>query len=130
MLAGDSAAFVEPLLGEGIHFAIWGGQLAAQTALEAHRAGRFDAEYLSRYEKRWRDAFWTDFKIAYDIAKFAYLEQYHMEAALRFLFERPEVKRCMLGLMTGEMSHRDVRKQLFWLYLLHKISTRLGLSRT
>ncbi len=49
LLAGDSAGFVEPLLGEGIYFAILGGQIAADVAQEACRADRFDSEFLERY---------------------------------------------------------------------------------
>lgn len=127
MLAGDSAAFVEPLLGEGIYFAVWGGQLAAETAIAAHREGRFDAAYLRRYEKRWRKAFWADFKIAYQVAKFAYLEDYRMKGAIRFMLREPEVQRCMLGLMSGEVNHREVGRRLGWMYFLFKLSTRLNL---
>jgi len=51
LLAGDSAGFAEPLLGEGIYFAILGGQIAAETAQEASRANRFDRKFLARYPR-------------------------------------------------------------------------------
>ena len=47
-LVGDAAGHVDPLTGEGILYAMWGGQLAAQAAL----SGR-----LEGFERLWREAF-------------------------------------------------------------------------
>ncbi len=59
LLAGDSAGFAEPLLGEGIYFSIWGGQIAADVAAEACEQEKFDREFLSQYERRCWNAFGT-----------------------------------------------------------------------
>ncbi len=54
LVVGDAAALVSTLLGEGIRFAIELGRLAGEAAMTAHRAGRFEAKFLSRFDKAWR----------------------------------------------------------------------------
>lgn len=43
LLAGDAAGFVDPMTGDGLRFAIRGGELAAVEALHALEHGNFDA---------------------------------------------------------------------------------------
>jgi geranylgeranyl reductase family protein len=126
MLAGDSAGFAESLLGEGIYFAIHGGQIAAEVATEACRRARFDAEFLSNYERRWRDAFGADFESSYKLARLSYLENYDMDRLAKYFFSAPKFHECVIGLMDGSIRHRDVQKKLAWLYLNYKLA-KLGL---
>lgn len=65
--AGDSAGQPSALLGEGIRWAIWGGQLAGEVAAESIRAGDHSAAFLARYEKRWRAKHGANLKIAHEI---------------------------------------------------------------
>ena len=126
LLAGDSAGFAEPLLGEGIYFAVWGAQIAAQVASQACQEERFDADYLRSYEKRWRKTFGTDFDVAYHVACFSYLEQYDMDRVARFFFAEKKMQECMVGLMDGTVRYRDVRAKIAWPYLKYSLS-KLGL---
>jgi flavin-dependent dehydrogenase len=60
LLAGDAAGFVDPMTGDGLHFAVRGGELAAAAALEALALGwpgvhsRFAAargrDFLGKYQ--------------------------------------------------------------------------------
>jgi digeranylgeranylglycerophospholipid reductase len=54
LVAGDAAALVSTLLGEGIRFAIELGRLAGEVAGQAHRAGKFEARFLARFDQEWR----------------------------------------------------------------------------
>jgi geranylgeranyl reductase family protein len=126
LLAGDSAGFAEPLLGEGIYFSIWGGQVAAHVAAEACRRDRFDGAFLCKYEKRWGEAFGVDFDVAYKVACFSYLEQYDMDRVARFFFGERKVQECMVGLMDGSIRYRDVEAKLVWPYFKYRLA-RLGL---
>ncbi len=126
LLAGDSAGFAEPLLGEGIYFAILGAQLAAQTAAEACENNRFDKHFLKRYEQRSRRAFGVDFDVAYRVACFSYLEQYDMNRVAKFFFSERKVQECMIGLMDGSLRYRDVQGKLAWPYLKYRLA-KLGL---
>ncbi len=125
-LAGDSAGFAEPLLGEGIYFSIWGGQIAAQVAAEANRLERYDTRFLNTYEKRWRKAFGVDFDAAYDVACMSYLEQYDMDRVARRLLDDSRVHQCLIGLMKGSLRYRDAKVKLAWPYFKYRLA-RLGL---
>ena len=46
LLVGDAAGFADPFTGEGIYYAIKSGQLAADTAKEALKRGKFDSGFL------------------------------------------------------------------------------------
>jgi flavin-dependent dehydrogenase len=126
LLAGDSAGFAEPLLGEGIYFAVWGAQIAAQVAAQACQAERFDANFLRSYEQQWRKAFGKDFDVAYRVACFSYLEQYDMDRVARFFFSERKMLECMVGLMDGSMRYRDVRAKIAWPYLKYSLG-KIGL---
>ncbi len=126
LLAGDSAGFAEPLLGEGIYFSILGAQIAAQTTAEACRNNRFDKEFLNRYEQRCRRAFGADFSVAYRVACFSYLEQYDMDRVAKFFFSERKVQECMVGLMDGSLRYRDVQVKLAWPYFKYRLA-KLGL---
>jgi len=125
LLAGDSAGFAEPLLGEGIYFAVNGGQIAAEVAQEACHAQRFDTEFLRRYEQRCEDAFSIDFKAAFRLAKASYLENYDMDRIGRFFFSDEKFHECMIGLMDGSIRYRDVPARLAWLYFKYRLA-KLG----
>ena len=126
LLAGDSAGFAEPLLGEGIYFAILGGQIAAEVAQEACRVDRFDSEFLGSYARRCHREFGRDFDVAYRVACSSYLEQYDMDRVARFFFSEKKMTECMVGLMEGTMRYRDVPAKLAWQFLKYRVA-KLGL---
>ncbi|HLJ34282.1 MAG TPA: hypothetical protein VKU38_11545, partial [Ktedonobacteraceae bacterium] len=57
------------LVGEGIRFAIYSGQMAGTVAAEAVRAGNTSLAFLERFDKRWRARFGRDMDISYMINK-------------------------------------------------------------
>ncbi len=125
LLAGDSAGFAEPLFGEGIYFAIYGGQLAGRVAADACREERFDAASLGSYDRLWREAFGKDFDVAYRVASFSYLDNYDMDRVGRFFFKDKTVQDCMIKLMDGTLRYRDVQAKLAWPYFKYRLA-RLG----
>ena len=69
LLAGDAGGQGSTLVGEGIRFAMYAGQLAGQVAAEAVSAGDTSAAFLSRFDKQWRARFERDMDIAYMVNK-------------------------------------------------------------
>ncbi|MEM2906395.1 MAG: NAD(P)/FAD-dependent oxidoreductase [Candidatus Bathyarchaeia archaeon] len=63
LFVGDAAGFVNPITGEGVHYALTSGHLAALTAAEALDEEDYSAEFLRRYERRWKKQFGLDFFI-------------------------------------------------------------------
>jgi halogenation protein CepH len=54
VLAGDAAMFVDPIFSSGVHIAMKGGMLAAETIAEAFSTGDFSHAKLGEYETRLR----------------------------------------------------------------------------
>ncbi len=77
LLAGDAGGHGSTLVGEGIRFAIYSGQMAGQVAAEAIKAGNVSAAFLSRFDRKWRARFGRDMDIAYMINK--HIAQYSDE---------------------------------------------------
>jgi geranylgeranyl reductase family protein len=121
LLAGDSAGFAEPLLGEGIYFAILSGQIAAETAKEACRTGNFQADSLRDYQRRCETEFEADFRFAYQLARLTYLENYDMDRVGKFFFSKTKFHECMVGLMDGSLRYREIRWKLAWLYFKYRL---------
>lgn len=69
LLAGDAGGHGSTLVGEGIRFAVYAGQLAGQVAAEAIRVGDTSASFLGRFDKQWRARFGRDMDISYMINK-------------------------------------------------------------
>jgi digeranylgeranylglycerophospholipid reductase len=62
---GDAAGHGSTLVGEGIRFAIYSGQMAGAVAAEAVKAGDPSAGFLERYERQWRGRFGREMEISY-----------------------------------------------------------------
>src|ERR1700730_249504 len=77
LLAGDSGGHGSTLVGEGIRFAIYSGQMAGAIAAEAVKAGDTSASFLERFDKQWRLRFGRDMDISYMINK--HIAQYSDE---------------------------------------------------
>ena len=64
LMAGDAAALVAPLAGDGIAMALYGGRLAADTCA-AFLGGRLSAEQVRRdYPRAWRREFGARHRLA------------------------------------------------------------------
>ncbi|MHA1909208.1 MAG: NAD(P)/FAD-dependent oxidoreductase [Candidatus Thorarchaeota archaeon] len=62
LLVGDAAGHCSPISGEGIHYAMVGGAVAAQVATEALSRDTVSKKFLSKYEKRWMGEIGSDLK--------------------------------------------------------------------
>lgn len=61
VIVGDAAGHIDPLTGEGIHTAMMGGKIAAESLLEAREAGDFSSVNMARYEAGWKKRYGHDF---------------------------------------------------------------------
>jgi geranylgeranyl reductase family protein len=61
LIVGDAAGHIDPLTGEGIHYAMEAAEIAAQILVEALAANDLRASFLKRYQERWNRAFGWDF---------------------------------------------------------------------
>lgn len=70
MVAGDAAAMAKPTSGGGVYTGVRAGRHAAAVAALACEAGRSDPEFLSLYDRRWRDDFGRELKTGYAAFRF------------------------------------------------------------
>jgi digeranylgeranylglycerophospholipid reductase len=92
LIAGDAAGHTNPVFLGGIHTAMLAGRLAGQVAVEALNANDTSAEFLARYEKRWR---------ALPMADPVLIE------AKRILYEMTERELIMVG---RSLANRDLTR--------------------
>jgi geranylgeranyl reductase family protein len=64
ILIGDAAGFVDPLMGEGIAYAMKSGAFAASVISKAYDEGRYDEGALSEYQDLCRKEFSANFALA------------------------------------------------------------------
>ncbi len=69
LLVGDAASLIDPFTGEGIGNGMLSGMLAAKQIQEAILADRFDADFLSAYDKKIYDTLWRELKISHTLQK-------------------------------------------------------------
>ncbi|HMN83821.1 MAG TPA: geranylgeranyl reductase family protein [Burkholderiaceae bacterium] len=103
-LLGDAAGLPEPLLGEGIYFALRSGELAARVLIEqgdAARDGGFDAVMAREMV--------PDLTAADRLARLLY----RLPGMLvRRVFRDAGARQTVVALLTGETAYRDAAKQL------------------
>lgn len=79
LLVGDSAGFVSPLTGEGLYYAIKGGQLAAEAIFQNKEEGL----PLSSYQENWQKAFGKNLnRYGYLLREAVYKSKGRMELAV------------------------------------------------
>lgn len=69
ILAGDSGGQGSTLVGEGIRFAMYAGQMAGEVAADAIKSGDTSTAFLNRFDRKWRARFSRDMEISYLINK-------------------------------------------------------------
>jgi flavin-dependent dehydrogenase len=64
LLVGDAAGFVDPMMGEGIAYAMKSGVHAADIITRAAESGRYDRHYLEQYHRFCKKEFEANFAMA------------------------------------------------------------------
>ncbi len=64
LLVGDAAGFVDPMMGEGIAYAMKSGVHAADVIIRAAELGRYDEHYLEQYHRLCKKEFEANFAMA------------------------------------------------------------------
>jgi digeranylgeranylglycerophospholipid reductase len=96
LVVGDAGGFTKPITGGGIFYSLLTAGLAAETLVEAFQRGRFDAAFLSRYERRWQDRLGVELRVAGAMRALAVrLSDARLSALLRTVTRR-DVQRLIL----------------------------------
>ena len=118
MLVGDAGHFVDPLLGEGIYYAVRSGQLAAKSVTAM--LGNSAIHYLSDYEALVAAEFGSEFRVAGRLGKIIYglPRSIHHWAGQRFpdAYQRVLHRYCELlqGKETYQSLWNRILQRLHW----------------
>jgi flavin-dependent dehydrogenase len=119
LLAGDAACHCSPITGEGIHYSMIGGKLAADAAAECIRNDDFSEGSLSRYENSWTKSFGSDLKWGLWLQK-RFLESGSSSMGTTFLNSEKST-RVIAEMLAGIRSVRSAILAAAPGYLLSKI---------
>ena len=105
VLVGDAAGFVDPMMGEGIAYAMKSGEYAASTILMALKEGRIDKKKLQSYQDRCV----KDFKGNFQMAEWAGTRgTAFAKSILTKAAGHPFASEIMTMIARGEMGYTDI----------------------
>jgi flavin-dependent dehydrogenase len=107
-LVGDAAAWVDPLTGEGLHYALRSGHLLADSLAEG---------VPSEYPARVRREFAADFEFAVRIARRLFAGNFLGDAVttrmIQFIRRSPTFCALMRDLFSGSQDYRSLKRRLW-----------------
>lgn len=107
-LVGDAAAWVDPLTGEGLHYALRSGELLAECLLEG---GPED------YPRRVRAEFSADLEFATRVARRFYRGKFLGGAVtvrmIQFIQRSPTFRQLMRDVFAGAQNYRSLKRRLW-----------------
>lgn len=122
LLVGDAAGFADPFTGEGIYYAIKSGQLAADTAKEALKRGRFDSGFLFKnYAKTCDKEFGKDLRVALQITQ---LLQNHIDTFFMGLDQSSGAS--ITNLSTGATTYSELKRKIIPRLLAGLVKSKIG----
>ncbi|MHA1732096.1 MAG: geranylgeranyl reductase family protein [Promethearchaeota archaeon] len=114
LLAGDAAGFVHPMTGEGILYAIWSGEIAANTIASSLRGG---PDYVSLdevaevYQRRCMAEFGRELLQVAKLRRFAGSK---IGLVFRVARRDPKLIDLLDQMMTGRAPLREVKWKMIW----------------
>lgn len=118
LLVGDAAGLINPISGEGIHYAMVSGEIAGRIASESIEKNDFSSKFLSKYQKEWQKDFGKDIKI--------FLRSKNQwgkrgNKIIHFMNKDPEFAELIFLILVGKESVYDLRWKIMKKYLLNAI---------
>lgn len=133
IVIGDAAGLIDPLTGEGIHFALASGKMGAEAIVAAFAANRFSAGFFQEHwDKRWKKEWASEFYWSMKICLMFYYFPGLLDAAAKFIKRKGAAALLDWALvMTGERSklwflRPDIGPAIFVQYLIDTVKSKLG----
>lgn len=112
LLAGDAAGMVNAFSAEGIYFAMVSGDLAADAAIAAMEADRFDARQLSRYQASWEREIGGELRHSVAIQRRLFTQPGRVDSLMRRAQADPELLRLLCGYAMGFATYEELRRHM------------------
>ncbi len=114
-LCGDAAGLVDPITGEGIHYALRSGELAARALLEEGT--------LAGYPDRLGADVLRELRIAHRYASRFYRHGF-TRALIEVCRESPRMRRILANVLAGRQSYASLRSRAIGALLLDRVGLR------
>jgi len=101
VLIGDAAGHVDPILGEGIRYALWSAELAAQAIAEGNPA---------KYDAMWREAYLPDLKKACRLSPYFY-KPWFLNLSLGIASRSRALEWQLTGIVSSETSYVGLKRR-------------------
>jgi geranylgeranyl reductase family protein len=108
LLVGDSAGFVSPVTGEGLYYAIKGGQLAAEAIHQNLKNGT----PLMSYQENWKKDFGNNLNNGYFLRESVYKNKRRMEFAVTLGRHDRKMSEILNKMISGIYSYREVMMKI------------------
>ncbi|MDY6965386.1 MAG: NAD(P)/FAD-dependent oxidoreductase [Halobacteriota archaeon] len=105
MLIGEAAGHALMGTGEGIYYAMAGGEIAGRWAAKAISAGDVSEDYLRGYEDAWKAEFGEDLEWAVNLRRSQKRPQGVLKMMLRTIERSPAMKELLFDYMDGRLVH-------------------------
>ncbi len=112
LLAGDAAGMVNAFSAEGIYFAMVSGDLAADAAIAAMEADRFDARQFSRYQASWEREIGGELRHSVAIQRRLFTQPGRVDSLMRRAQADPELLRLLCGYAMGFATYEELRRHM------------------
>jgi geranylgeranyl reductase family protein len=118
LLCGDAAGLINPITGEGIHYAMYSGRIAAKIIDAALHEKNTSNRFLSKYEHQWKHAFGKDIALfqqatkQWDKTDFKYFD---------LLKQDEQLKEVLLEIMMGNASAQEYKYKILKRILYVKV---------
>jgi geranylgeranyl reductase family protein len=106
LLCGDAAGQMNPLTGDGIHYAMSSGMFAANICTMALKAGRTDATFLSKYQALWKQDFGAEIRPLSLVLK-QLLKKDRDERYIRLLSKDPQFVEYLISKLSSDERLKD-----------------------
>jgi geranylgeranyl reductase family protein len=106
LLCGDAAGQMNPLTGDGIHYAMSSGKLAAHICVMALEAGSPNASFLSKYQRLWKNEFGGEIKL-FELVLKRLLKENRDEKYIRLLSKDPQIIDLLLTMANTQGKIQD-----------------------
>jgi len=125
LLAGDAGGFVNAFTAEGIYYAMVSGELAAQSAIDAVKAKRFDRDQLASYDRAWGREIGDELRKSVHIQRLLLADPGRVDRMVLAASRNPALADLLARYATGALQYGEFKRSLlaraFPIYLREKM---------
>jgi geranylgeranyl reductase family protein len=126
VLCGDAAGQMNPLTGDGIHYAMSSGKFAADVCAMAIESGTTNASFLSKYQTLWKNDFGEEISLCGRLLKMV-LKGHRDEKYIRLLSKDTQIVDMLLNMINNQERIHDYKWKIVKRFVSIYLKDLLGM---